>query len=219
MRILLVEDDLHLGSTLQRATELEGYLTEWVKSAEQAEIAIGNSEFDLIILDWMLPNMSGVELIKKLRGRKCSLPVIMLTAQVGIEQKISGLDAGVDDYLTKPFDLNELFARIRALLRRRTVKPDLRLQCGDLILIPEKSEISWQGKYFDLSKNELIIMQLLIENKERYVSKTKIEDAISHWNQPITANAIEAQIFRLRKRLGKELIQTLRGVGYKIVIK
>lgn len=219
MRILLVEDDLHLGSTLQRASELEGYLIEWVNSAEQAEIAVSSSEFDLVILDWMLPNMSGVELIKKLRGQDYSLPVIMLTAQVGVEQKIAGLDAGADDYLTKPFDLNELFARVRSLLRRRTVKPDLRLQCDDLILEPEKSEVSWQGQHYELSKNELIIMRLLMESKDRYVSKNKIEDAISHWHQPITGNAIEAQIFRLRKRLGKELIQTLRGVGYKIMTK
>jgi DNA-binding response OmpR family regulator len=216
MRILLVEDDSHLGSTLQRTFDLEGYLAEWVTSAEQALIALDDSEFDLMILDWMLPKKSGIELLKGLRQKNYSDPVLLLTARIGTENKVLGLDAGADDYLTKPFELNELLARIRALLRRRSVKPNLILQCNGLKLNPDKCELNYQGKEYNLSKNELIIMQLLMDNNGRYVSKGRIEDAISHWHQPISSNAIEAQIFRLRKRLGKELIKTLRGIGYKI---
>jgi DNA-binding response OmpR family regulator len=216
MRIILVEDDQQLGSTLQRTLDGEGYLAEWVISAEQAELALRNSEFDLMVLDWMLPQLSGVELLRKLRLGNCTMPVLLLTARLGTEQKVIGLDAGADDYLTKPFDLDELLARIRALLRRRVVKADLVLRNHGLELNPDKNELVWQDQHHELSKNEMIIMRLLMENSDRYVSKSRIEDAISHWEQPITGNAIEAQISRLRKRLGKELIQTLRGVGYKI---
>lgn len=218
MRILLVEDDFHLGSTLQRTIDLEGYLAEWVTSAEQAVIALSDSEFDLIILDWMLPKKSGIELLKELRKNNYSGPILMLTAQIGTENKVLGLDSGADDYLTKPFELDELLARIRVLLRRRSVKPNLILQCNELKLNPDKGELYCHGKDYKLSKNELIIMQLLMESNGRYVSKSKIEDAISHWHQPISSNAIEAQIFRLRKRIGKDLIQTLRGIGYKVTI-
>ena len=216
MRILLVEDDADLGSSLHRALNAESYVTEWVTSAEQAGIALRDDGFDLIVLDRMLPAMSGVELIKKLRLSQCTIPVLMLTAVIGTEQKVQGLDAGADDYLTKPFDLDELLARIRALLRRREVKPNLIFGQNKLHVDVLKSEMTWQNEVHQLSKNEMIIMRLLIENIDKYVSKNKIEDAISYWETPISSNAIEAHISRLRKRLGKDLIQTMRGVGYKI---
>ena len=216
MQILLVEDDIQLGSTLSRALELEGYNVEWVKTAEHAEIAVLDNAFEMMILDWMLPKRSGLSLLKQLRIEQCDLPILMLTARVGIEHKISGLDSGADDYLTKPFELDELLARVRALLRRRTVMPDLTLHTSKVSLFPERSELVLDSKVFTLSKNDLIIMRCLIENAGRYISKPRLEELISHWDEPVSANAIEAQISRLRKRLGNNLIHTLRGIGYKV---
>lgn len=216
MRILLVEDDHPLGASLQRAVEHAGHLVEWVTSAEMAREALRQGDFDLMILDWSLPGESGLSLLKALRSNNYAAPVLMLTARVGVEQKVAGLDAGADDYLTKPFDLDELIARIRALSRRRTVKPNLVICAGEMSLNPENGELDTINGSIKLSKNEIVIMEALLQNAGRYVSKPRLEELISHWDEPVSANAIEAQISRLRKRLGKGVIHTLRGVGYKV---
>jgi len=216
MRILLVEDDPQLGSTLQRALEHAGYLAEWVVTANEASYALNESDFDLMVLDWMLPQQSGVDFLVQCRRQKIDIPVIMLTAHIDIDQKITGLDAGADDYLTKPYELNELLARIRALLRRRTVKPSLIIEVAGLTLDPSKQELTCHDIVHILTKNELIIMETLMQNAGHYVPKGRLEECISYWDKPVTANAVEALISRLRKRLGKEIIQTLRGIGYKV---
>ncbi len=216
MRVLLVEDDPQLGSTIQRALNHEGYVAEWLQSAEMAKNALLDSDFDLAILDWMLPGKSGVDLLKDMRQKQETLPVLMLTANIGTHAKVTGLDAGADDYLTKPFDLDELMARLRALLRRRTVRPNQRICHGQLTLDPDCSELTIGASTFVLSSTELKILQLLLENVGRYVSKPRLEEYVSGWDTPITLNAVEAQISRLRKRIGQDRILTLRGVGYKI---
>ncbi|MGF1525305.1 MAG: response regulator transcription factor [Candidatus Competibacterales bacterium] len=216
MRVLLVEDDPQLGNTLKRALEHEGYIADWVTSAERAINSLLESDLDLVILDWMLPGRSGVELLQELRRRQCPIPILMLTANIGTQAKVQGLDAGADDYLTKPFDLDELMARLRALARRRAVRPSNRLSHGALTLDIDRSELSIDGRTVILSHHELKILQLLMENAGRYVAKTRLEEYLSGWGEPVTLNAIEAHVCRLRKRIGAKRIVTLRGVGYKV---
>lgn len=216
MRILLIEDDPQLGSTLQRAIEEQQFLLEWVQTAEQAEIAIQCSEFDLLILDWNLPAQSGLSWLKEIRQRAVSTPVLMLTAKVNTEDKILGLDAGADDYLSKPFDLHELLARMRALSRRGTVQATQKISGKYMQLNLATHVLETEERAFTLSKNEMLMMSCLIKNAGHYISKRRLEEAISHWNEPVTDNAVEAQISRLRKRIGRNKIITLRGVGYKV---
>ena len=216
MRVLLVEDDPQVGNTMVRALTHEGYIAEWVTSAEQAQLAMNDGEFDLMVLDWMLPGRSGVELLKEFRRKQVSTPVLMLTANIGTAAKVEGLDAGADDYLTKPFDLDELLARLRALGRRRSVRPDNRIILGDWTLDVDRSHLNINDANYELSHTELMILQLLMENAGRYVTKARLEEYTSGWDAPVTANAIEAHISRLRKRIGAKAIVTLRGVGYKV---
>lgn len=216
MRVLLVEDDEQLGSSLHRALDHAGYAVDWLKNAEEAGAAVTTESFDLIVLDWMLPGRSGVELMQILRQQGHTTPVLMLTARRDTDSKIEGLDAGADDYLTKPFDLLELLARLRALTRRREVQPVLILTADGITLDPTSCTAIVDGQSIDLSKMEGAILQALMENQGRYVSKSQLEESIYSWDNIVTENAIEAHISRLRKRLGPDCIKTLRGAGYKM---
>ncbi|MEH6632042.1 MAG: response regulator transcription factor [Halopseudomonas aestusnigri] len=216
MKILLVEDDPQLGASLERALHHDGSVCEWVKTAEDAELALDVSFFDLIILDWMLPDQQGIYFLKEARKRGVTIPVLMLTARTATSEKIEGLDGGADDYLTKPFDLDELFARLRSLGRRREVKASSELVIGGLRLCPDRHEVSLNEEEIQLSKTEFLILQKMMESQGRYISKSQLEEYAYNWDNCVTPNAIEAQISRLRKRLGSGVITTLRGVGYKV---
>ncbi|WP_419904231.1 response regulator [Kiloniella sp.] len=216
MKILLVEDDPQLGATLERAFHHDGSVCEWVKSAEDAELALEVSFFDLIVLDWMLPDQQGIDFLKEARKKGVTIPVLMLTARTATSEKIEGLDGGADDYLTKPFDLDELFARLRSLGRRREVKASSELVIGNLRLCPDRHEVRLRDEEIQLSKTEFLILQKLMESSGRYISKSQLEEYAYSWDNCVTPNAIEAQISRLRKRLGTGVITTLRGVGYKV---
>ncbi|WP_421781416.1 response regulator transcription factor [Kiloniella litopenaei] len=216
MKVLLVEDDPQLGATLERALHHDGSVCEWVKSAEDASLALDVSVFDLIILDWMLPDQQGIDFLKEARNKGITLPVLMLTARTATSEKIEGLDGGADDYLTKPFDLDELFARLRSLGRRREVRASSIITVGQLSLCPDRHEVKLGDTEIQLSKTEFIILKKLMENAGRYVSKSQLEEYAYTWDNCVTPNAIEAQISRLRKRLGSDVISTLRGVGYKV---
>lgn len=219
MRILLVEDDEQLGHSLKRALESDNYCCDWVTSAESAAHVLQFETLDLIILDWMLPDKSGVQLLREIRRKAIDHPVMMLTANISTDAKVEGLDAGADDYLTKPFELSELLARVRALARRRVVRASNTLTCGPLWLDLDACELKIEEQTHKLSAHEKRVLQLLIENRGRYVSKTKLESYLSGMDSSVTSNAIEAQISRLRKKLGATLILTLRGVGYKLNIE
>ncbi len=216
MHILLVEDDAQLGDTLQRALRNNSYICDWVTCCEDAAFAISERAFDLVILDWMLPDGDGPQLLSKLRQQGFDRPVIMLSARTQTESRIQGLDAGADDYLPKPFDLEELFARLRALLRRGTVKPSNTLARGTLELGLDALSVTEDGHDVPVSASEFHVLHCLASRPDSYISKDQIADAAYDWDAEITPNAIEAHISRLRKKLKKGRISTLRGIGYKL---
>ena len=211
MRVLLIEDDRHLGDTLQRALVQEGYVVDWLTDAEQADVAVRMGEVDLMILDRRLPGRSGVEWLRDLRGRGCAIPVLMLTALSEVDQRVVGLDAGADDYLAKPFDLSELLARLRALSRRGSVAPSTDLVVGNLRLDRGSRAVFLADEPVELTVFEVGILEKLMDNQGRYVSKAALVDALYGLGREVTENAVEAHVSRLRKRIGKDRIRTLRG--------
>ena len=216
MRILLVEDDDMLGSSLKRGLSEASHTVEWVEDGESAILATDTSQFDLMLLDVNLPKLSGIEVVKKLRQSNKNVPVLMLTAMDTLDYKVKGLDAGADDYLTKPFDFEELLARIRSLTRRTQERNDAVLRCGDIELDTNARSLAKAGETILLTAKEFRVCSLLMERRNKIVSKTEIEESLYGWNEDIDSNTIEVTVYNLRKKLGKDFIQTLRGMGYII---
>jgi len=216
MRILLVEDDRHLGQSLRRALVLAKYACDWVDDGEQVLSLLGSTHFDLLVMDIGLPGRSGLEILRRIRARQIPIPVLLLTARDTIEDKVDGLDSGADDYLTKPFDLHELHARIRVLLRRHSEFDQNVLHCGSLRLDCKKREVAWDDAPVELTATETAILELLMRNCGHYVSTKRLEDSIYSWGREAESNTVQVYISRLRKRFGNELIENKRGVGYRI---
>jgi len=220
MRLLLAEDDLAIGSNLKKGLGYHGYAAEWVQNGTETLDAIEDGSFDLLILDINLPDMSGLEVLKKIRGGKKSpsMPVILLTAHDGIENKVKGLDSGADDYMTKPFDIKELLARIRALSRRgQTIaENDNILRCRGIELDMAARAARKDGESLILTANELKVLSLLMERPGHLVSKSSMEEALYGWDGEVDSNTVEVTIYNLRKKLGKEAIKTMRGIGYMV---
>ena len=217
MRILLVEDDLQLGESVQIALELGGYVVDWVKDGNSALGALHHQELhDLVLLDLGLPDIPGTTVLKKLRDRSSDVPVLVLTARDSINDKVIGLDAGADDYLVKPFDILEVFARIRSLDRRAKGRSSDEVVVGDLLLRPAKHQILFRGDELELTKNEFNVLQTLIERAGHPVLKSFLEDSLYAWGAEVSSNTVEVYVSRLRKKVGKEVIRTIHGVGYKV---
>jgi DNA-binding response OmpR family regulator len=218
MRLLLVEDDYMLGSSLKKGLEFERYSTEWVQTGEDASAALEVSEFDLAILDLNLPDCSGIDVLQRLRRlpKTQFLPVLLLTAMDNIDQKVKGLDAGADDYLTKPFDLQELLARLRAMCRRRQGQVDNIFRAGDWELNMHTKQLSKLGVSYLTTASEFKIMSLLMQRPGKLISKSRMEEELYGWDGDTESNTIEVTIYNLRKKLGKDAIVTLRGVGYMV---
>jgi two-component system response regulator QseB len=216
MRILLVEDDDLLGDATKAGLTNDGYNVEWLKDGIQAESALKSSEFDGIVLDLGLPGKDGLAVLKSMRSRDDATPVLILTARDLVDDKIKGLDAGADDYLIKPFDLDELFARLRALIRRSLGRADPVIKIGSISLNPASHEVLFDNALVDLSQREFSLLQLLIESSGHVLSRDYLEEHIYGWNKDIESNALEVHIHHLRKKLGHSFIQTIRGVGYII---
>jgi DNA-binding response OmpR family regulator len=215
MRILLVEDDLHLGKATEQGLK-ESFAVDWVRSAELAESALATVTYALLVLDINLPGKSGLDLLRQLRGSKVNIPILLLTARDAIEHRVEGLNAGADDYLIKPFDLDELLARCAALTRRGNVA-DAVISHGDLQYEPATAYLTVKGQNVSLSQRENAVFNCLIRNINRPVSKAKIEESIYDWSsEHIESNTIEVHIAALRRKLGRELITTIRGIGYRI---
>lgn len=214
MHILLVEDDQHIGNSLSKALRSENHTCDWMVSCSQANQAISQGNYDLIILDWALPDGSGVQLLQQQRQSGLETPVLMLTARKQISDKITGLDAGADDYLAKPFDLAELYARVRALGRRKTVAATSVISVNNIEINPDTRCVKVEHQEVSLSKGEFEILRILAERAGRYLSKAQIEQVAYEWDKAVTPNAIEAHISRLRKKIGTQRLVTLRGVGY-----
>lgn len=216
MHILLVEDDHFLADSLVQALSAEGYFVDCLHNGKTASSLLKTETVDLVILDQRLPELSGLEILRDIRGRANTTPVLMLTACDAVEDKVAGLDAGADDYLTKPFDMDELFARVRSLLRRSTSVAPL-LQASGVALDPASRSVTVDGCVVDdLTSKELAILELLLRSRGRFVTKTRLLESSSSMGEEPESNTIEVYISRLRKRLGRERIETLRGVGYRI---
>lgn len=216
MRILLVEDDDMLGSSLKKALERNSYGVDWVQDGELAIEALMTSPFAGVVLDINLPKRSGLEVLADMRKRKDATPVLMLTARDTQEQKVEGLDAGADDYLIKPFDLNELLARLRALLRRSAGRAEAVITCGVVELEPASSVVRKAGNTISVTAKEFRTLKLLMERAGKFVTKADIEYMLYSADDAAESNTVEVTIYNLRKKLGSGFIQTVRGVGYKV---
>lgn len=216
MRILLAEDDQHLGDGLAVGLRQDGYAVDWVKDGLAADLALKSETFDLLVLDLGLPRLSGMEVLARLRGRGQSLPVLILTARDATGDKIAGLDAGADDYLVKPVDLDELAARVRALARRNAGRAAPLLLHGELALDPAARQVLRAGLPVELSGREFALLQTLLENRGRAMTRAQLESSLYGWRDEPDSNALEVHVHHLRKKLGADLIKTLRGVGYMV---
>ena len=217
MRILLAEDDSIIADALVRALRKAGYAVDHVANGVDADTAVTAEHFDLLILDLGLPRLPGIDVLKRLRNRKSALPVLILTAQDGVEDRVRGLDAGADDYLTKPFALPELEARVRALTRRGTGQPK-RIEIGQLAFDQADRIVTAGGQLVELSARELAVLEVLMLRAGRLVSKEHLVDHLCGWGEEVSTNAIEVYVHRLRKKLEPFGIRiaTLRGLGYSL---
>lgn len=216
MRLLLVEDDEMLGASLKKALEHYAYGVDWVTDGEAAIDAINDSPYAVAVVDVNLPKHSGLDVIKHARARKNMVPILLLTARDLPQQKVEGLDAGADDYLVKPFDLNELLARLRALVRRSAGRAETLLRCGVLTLDPSASTLKKNDTAIAMTAKEFRTLKLLMERAGKFVTKSDIEYVLYSADDAAESNTVEVTIYNLRKKLGSDVIQTVRGVGYRI---
>jgi two-component system, OmpR family, response regulator QseB len=216
MRLLLVEDDRMLGAGLQAGLRQKGWAVDWVRDGELADEALRGEPYDVVLLDLGLPGKGGLEVLRALRGRGGSVPVLILTAQDAVSDRVTGLDAGADDYLVKPFDLDEVAARVRALHRRSGGRAEPRLEVGGLSMDPAAHEVTLDGAPVALSAREFALLQALLERPGRPLSRAQLEERLYGWGEEVESNAVEVHVHALRKKLGARWIRTLRGVGYMI---
>lgn len=216
MRILIVEDDPVLRNGLQVGLGLHGFVAEAVESLDEARAALAAAAFSVVVLDWMLPDGSGLDLLPQVRACDPSPPVILLTARDTVLDRIEGLDAGADDYLGKPFDLDELAARIRAVARRPAGRATPRLGLQGLVLDPAQRSVSLDGANVPISRREFALLHALMERPGTVLSRAQLEDRLYGWDFEVESNAVEVHIHNLRAKLGRSIIETLRGVGYRL---
>jgi two-component system, OmpR family, response regulator QseB len=216
MRLLLVEDDRMLGAGLQAGLRQKGWAVDWVKDGEEAEEALRGEPYDVALLDLGLPRKGGREVLADLRRRGSAVPVLVLTAQDAVPDRVAALDAGADDYLVKPFDLDEVAARVRALHRRSGGRADPRLEVGALSMDPAAREVTLDGAPVALSAREFALLQALLERPGRPLSRAQLEERLYGWGEEVESNAVEVHVHALRRKLGAHWIRTLRGVGYMV---
>lgn len=216
MRILLVEDDELLGDALRVGLVQYGYTVDWLKDGFSADSALKTENFDLIVLDLGLPKLPGINVLQNLRSRGNATPVIILTARESIDDRVKGLDSGADDYLTKPFDLDELCARLRALQRRTTSRAEPSLSHGNILLDPAAHSVKLNGEILNVSRREFALLQKLLENTGRVLSREHLAQSLYGWGEDVDSNALEVHIHNLRKKFGQDFIHTIRGIGYMI---
>jgi len=216
MRILLVEDDPMVGAAIRKGLQQDGHTVDWVRDAGAAEAALEAGAFEFMLLDLGLPGKSGLDLLAALRRAANPLPVIVCTARDAVSDRIRGLDIGADDYLVKPFALDELSARIRAVMRRRLGQAGGLLEYGPLLLNPATHEVFLHGQPVALSGREFAILEALIERPSAVLSRARIEERLYGWDEEVASNAVEVHIHKLRRKLGENTIKTVRGLGYSL---
>lgn len=214
MRILVIEDDRLLGDALHAGLAQRGYAVDWVQDGEQGHTALKTETYAAVVLDLGLPRLSGLELLRRLRAAGNAVPVLILTARDAVNDRVTGLDSGADDYLVKPFDLDELAARLRALIRRGRGEASAVLRVQELDLDPAGRRVRFRGKDIELSAREFDLLHELMLNAGRVLSRQQLEQKLYSWGEEIESNAIEVYVHHLRRKLAPELVRTVRGVGY-----
>jgi DNA-binding response OmpR family regulator len=217
VRLLLVEDDPMIGRAVRQGLCGAGYAVDWVTDGREASLALANDVYDLAVLDLGLPGKDGMAVLRELRARRDSVPVLVATARDAVADRIAGLNEGADDYVLKPFDLDELVARVRALLRRRSGSGAPLHECGALTLDPARREVLLRGEPVRLSPREFALLEALMQRPGEVLSRERLEEAVYGWQDEIGSNAVEVHLHHLRRKLGPATIRNVRGVGYKVV--
>jgi two-component system OmpR family response regulator len=216
MRLLLVEDDAMIGEAVLQVLRAEHYAVDWVRDGVMADAALRSETYDLVLLDLGLPRRDGLDVLRALRARRASVPVLVATARDAVGDRIAGLDAGADDYVVKPYDIDELLARIRALLRRSAGRGEPVFEHKGVRLNPATREATLQGQPVSLSAREWAVLEALLVRPGAVLSRAQLEEKLFSWKDDISSNAVEVYIHGVRKKLGNELIQTVRGLGYVV---
>lgn len=216
MRLLLVEDDPMIGDSVRKGLRQDGFTVDWVRDGRSAEAALGDRVHDLVLLDLGLPGKGGLDVLRALRDKGNAVPVLILTARDAVADRVAGLNAGADDYLVKPFDLDELVARIRALLRRQAGRADAVVRHGALVLNPVSHQATFNDQPLSLSAREFALLQALLDRPGAVFSVSQLQDKIYGWDDEVGSNTIEVYVHSLRKKLGTGFIKNVRGVGYMI---
>ena len=216
MRLLLVEDDAMIGETVLQVLRAEHYAVDWVRDGAMADQALRSAQYDLVLLDLGLPKRDGLEVLRALRARRSTVPVLIATARDGISDRIAGLDAGADDYVAKPYDTDELLARIRALLRRSAGRAEPAFEHRGVSLNPATREATVRGQPVSLSAREWAVLEPLLARPGVVLSRVQLEEKLFSWKDDVSSNAVEVYIHGVRKKLGNDVIQTVRGLGYLV---
>lgn len=217
MRLLILEDDTQLGDAIATGLRQRGHAVDWFRDGEQADAAISSADFDALVLDLGLPGQDGMVWLARWRQRGLTLPVLILTARDGVAQRVAGLDAGADDYLIKPIAVDELAARLRAMLRRATGRAQPEWVHGALRFDPATQQVHWQGRRVELTGRELALLEALLKHPQRVLSKAQLHEQLYDWrgNEP-ESNALEVHVYNLRRKIHAEIVRTVRGVGYAL---
>ena len=216
MRVLLVEDDPMIGDSLRKGLRLEGFAVDWVQDGSSAERALEVTDYALVLLDLGLPRKDGLSVLRGWRQQGSTVPVLILTARDAVPDRVEGLDSGADDYLVKPFDLTELLARMRALLRRQAGRARDLIEIGALRLDPVAHAVDYRGQPVQLSAREFALLHALAESPGAVLSREQLEDRLYGWGEEVESNAVEVHVHNLRRKLSAQLIRTVRGVGYRL---
>ena len=216
MRLLLVEDDAMIGQSVHKGLKRLGWSVDWVRDGRAAELALQNETYDAVLLDLGLPRKDGLDVLRAQRHKGNDVPILVITARDAIEDRVQVLDVGADDYLVKPFNMEELAARVRALIRRRAGRANPVITLGDLSLNPATREATLAGKPLALSARELALLSALVDRPGAVLSRSQLEDKLYGWGEEVESNTVEVYIHMLRKKLGADFIKTVRGVGYMV---
>lgn len=216
MRLLLVEDDRMIGESVQKGLRLDGFSVDWVQDGNSAELALETERYDCVLLDLGLPKKDGMEVLRGMRSKHDAAPVVVITARDAVPDRIKGLDTGADDYVVKPFDLDELAARVRAVVRRREGRAEPVLEHLALALNPATHQATYRGQPLALSAREFAVLEALVSRPGAILSRAQLEERIYGWGEEVESNAVEVFVHSLRRKLGAEFIRTIRGAGYMV---